>query len=70
MEQSDKKERVLTTEEKDTVLDEILDLIEEKISIKDCKAIAEAANYEIEKVKRSTRLPKTVRATRIIWSVI
>lgn len=57
-EQTDKKEKVLTTEEKDTVLDEILDLIEEKISIKDCKAIAEAANYEIEKVKKVYQIAK------------
>ena len=52
------KERTLSVEEKDTILDEIMDLIEERISIKDCKAIAEAAKYDVEKVKRIYQIAK------------
>jgi len=57
-EDSNKKNKSLTEDEKDEVLDEIMELIQEKISIKDCKAIAEAAGYDIEKVKKIYEIAK------------
>lgn len=56
--QTSMKERDLSAEEKDVVLDEILDLIEEKITIKDCKAIAEAADYDMDKIQKVYQIAK------------
>lgn len=46
-----REKRNLTDEEKDNVLDEIMELIKEPLKLKDVKAIATAAEYDIEKIK-------------------
>ena len=39
--------------DKDSVLEEIHDLIEEKLKLKDYSTIAEAANYDIDRIKNA-----------------
>ena len=45
-------EPTLTPEEKENIIDETIGLIEEKLRIKDYKAIAEAANYNLGLIKK------------------
>ena len=48
----------LTDEEKDNILDDIMGIFEERIKLKDLKAIAEAANYETDRVKKAYQIAK------------
>lgn len=49
----DKKvEKIYSPEEKDQVLEEIMDMIHEKLKLKEYKAIAEAAHYNVDKVSK------------------
>ncbi len=43
----------LTDEEKDEIIDQISDIIAEKLKLKDYRAIAKAAKYDVEKVKKA-----------------
>ncbi len=45
--------QILSEDEKFAFIDEIMDIIEAPLKIKDLKAIAEAAEYDIEKVKKA-----------------
>jgi len=47
------KEKNLTQEEKDNIIDEVSEIINEKLKVRDYKKIAEAADYNIEKVKKA-----------------
>lgn len=44
---------ILTAEEKEDFLDQISDMIEEKLRLKDLRAIAEAAEYDFDKVEKA-----------------
>lgn len=55
-------EKVLTEDMKDMVLDEISELIKEKIRIKDIRLIAEKANYNIEDVKKAYAVMSSSRS--------
>lgn len=46
-------ERKLTTEEKDDIVDRISDLIDQPLKVKEIRAIAEAAEYDYDLVKRA-----------------
>ena len=39
------------TADKDAVLDEVFDLFDGKLKMKDCRAVAEAAGYDLEKIR-------------------
>ncbi len=45
--------KILTNEEKDEIIDQISEIIEENLKVKDYRAIAEAAGYDIGKVKKA-----------------
>ncbi len=47
------KMRQLTPEEKEDIIDQINDLIYEKLKMKDLRAIAETAGYDVEKVRKA-----------------
>ncbi len=49
----EEKIKVLTPEEKEEFLDEVSDIIEEKLKVRDLKAIAEASGYNLDKVKKA-----------------
>lgn len=52
------KENKINEDELDELVDEVKDIIEEKIKIKECKAILEAAEYDIEKIKKNYEIMK------------
>lgn len=54
-----KNEIVLTQEEKDEVLEQISELIEEPLKLKDIRSIAEAASYDFEKIETAYKIAKT-----------
>ncbi len=51
-----KKIRVLTQEERDEFIDSLNDIIMERLKIRDLRAIAEAADYDITKVEKAYRI--------------
>ncbi len=51
----------LTQEEKDNIVDEISVLIEEKIKPKECRQIAEAAEYDLSKVQKAYAVAKSTK---------
>ncbi len=50
--------KTLSEEEKENAIDEIMDIIDEKLKLKDLKAIAEAAGYDTELVEKQYRIMK------------
>ncbi len=50
---------VLTDEQKDDFIESLFDIIEERLSPKDFKMIAEAGNYDFDKIKSVYELSKT-----------
>ena len=54
-----REKRILTEEEKDNVLDEIMELIEEPLKLKDIKAIASASEYDIDRIKAAYKIVKS-----------
>ncbi len=52
----EKKVRVLTAEEKEDFIDDINDLIFEKLKMRDLRAIAEAADYDFAKVEKAYKV--------------
>lgn len=62
--------RVLTDDEKEDFLDDIRDIIEEKIKIKDLKAIAEAANYNLAVIEEKYNLSKTQNIDNLVGWLI
>lgn len=55
-------QKTLTEEDKENILDEIISLFEERLKLKDYKAIANAADYDIELIRRqyeAMKLKKT-----------
>lgn len=48
----------LSEQKKDEILDQMLNLIEEKVSIRDCKAIAAAAEYDFSVIEKHYRMAK------------
>lgn len=52
----DKKIKELSQEEKEDFIDEINDIIYEKLKMRDLRAIAEAAGYDISKVEKAYRV--------------
>ena len=55
--ESENKE--LNAEEKENIIDEISEIIDEKIKPKECKMIAEVSNYDIDKVRKAYEISKT-----------
>lgn len=52
-----------TAKSRDDILDEISDLIDEPLKLKDIRAIAEAAEYDIDKVKKAYHIMNSGSAT-------
>ena len=48
--------KVLTPEEKDEFIDSLNEIIEERLKMKDLRAIAEAAEYDLSKVEKAYRV--------------
>ncbi|MBO7078554.1 MAG: replication initiation protein [Bacilli bacterium] len=60
----------LTEEEKENFLDDVMDLIQEKVRIKDLKSIAEAANYNFELIKEKYKIAQTQHIDNIVgWMI-
>ena len=47
------EKKQLTDEEKDEIIDQITEIISEKLKLKDLRAIAEAAKYDVDKVRKA-----------------
>ncbi len=54
----------------DDFIDELEDMIEEKVKLKDLKAIAEASGYDIEKIRRIYGLSKTQDINNLVGFLI
>lgn len=52
----EKKIKVLSTEEKDSFIDQISDMIYGNLKVRDLRAIAEAAEYDIDKVEKACKV--------------
>ena len=48
--------KILTPEEKEDFIDQVNEVIEEKLKVKDLRAIAEAAEYDISKVEKAYKV--------------
>lgn len=60
----------LTADEKEDFLDDIRDIIEEKIKIKDLRAIAEAANYNLAVIEEKYNLSKSQNIDNLVGWLI
>ncbi len=54
------KIKAITAEEKEEIIDQMIDIIDEKLKVKDLKAIAEAASYDIKKIVKAYKALKHV----------
>lgn len=69
-EQVEEKIKVLTEEEKEDFLDDLSDTIQEKLRIKDLRAIAEAANYNMTVIEEKYNLSKTQKIDNFVaWMI-
>ena len=55
-EKTSENRNLLTDEEKDALLDEMAEFIKYPLKIKDLRAIAEAANYDMDKIKKAYQI--------------
>lgn len=56
--ETDEKKK-LTEEQKEQFIDEIIDMIEEKVRIKDIRTLCEIADYDKEKIEKAYRIVKS-----------
>ena len=50
------EEKKLTDEEKDEIIDQMSEIISEKLKLRDLRAIAEAAKYDLKKIQKDIKL--------------